>query len=113
MFYTFGQNNSGGSFNYDERAGISHFVIVEADNVTVANARALGIGIYFDDDFDIDCECCGTRWYAQWDDKEGSSFPEYYGEDVTAEGFKPSYKWIEGPEVFVHYADGKIVGYGK
>jgi hypothetical protein len=31
MFYEFNQNNTGGTWAFDERAGITHVVIVEAD----------------------------------------------------------------------------------
>lgn len=48
MFYTFAQNNSGGSF-----------VIAES------------IGIYFDGvECDLDCECCGDRWSRYCDEND-------------------------------------------
>lgn len=37
MFYTFNQNNSGGSFDFDKARGITHYVIIEANSVEHAN----------------------------------------------------------------------------
>lgn len=109
MFYTFNQNNSGGSFDFDDR-GISHYVIIEADGYAAANARAEEIGLYFNGE--NDCSCCGNRWYGAWWDSDGSDVPKVYGEDVSS-GIIPakdySMKWINGPEGFIHYADGRVV----
>lgn len=107
MLYHYGQNNSGGSFDFDGKAGITHHVIIEAKNTAEANERAGQIGIYFDEEYLIDCNCCGTRWSALWDDDPGMKSPEVYGESV--ETFKALTKWMgDNPEVFVHYADGRI-----
>lgn len=39
-----------------------------------ANARAKGIGLYFDGvDDGRDCECCGDRWYEKWSDSDGQA----------------------------------------
>lgn len=62
MFYVFDQNNTGGSWS-----GPALHVVIEADSPAEANAIAPGVGIYFDDEYKIDCECCGTRWYRQWE----------------------------------------------
>ncbi len=56
-YFEFHQNNSGGSFT---TPAIN--VIVKADNAEQANAIALANGIYFDPEFEIDCDCCGNRW---------------------------------------------------
>lgn len=112
MFYTFNQNNSGGSFDYNPSAGISHYVIVEADNLSEAVERAKGIGLYFNgvEDF-YDCECCGDRWYEPWSD-DGTETPTVYGESVdTFTGGSFGMKWIKGPEGYVHYKDGRIEGF--
>ena len=108
-FFTFNQNNSGGGFDFDERAGIAHYVIVEADSAAAANARAEAIGIYFDHEYEIDCECCGTRWYEAWED-DGDAVPSIYGTPVQ-DYFE--FKFMgNDPEVFVHFADGHFQGYG-
>lgn len=63
-FYTFRQNNSGGAFT---SPAIN--VSVEADSADEANDIAESHGVYFDDDYDFDCKCCGQRWYraTEWD----------------------------------------------
>lgn len=116
MFYTYSQNNSGGSFDYDPYAGISHYVIIEADTAERADARALEIGLYFDGvENDYDCDCCGDRWYPQtWysSDAEGTEAPSVYGrrvDEVTKGDL--GMKWIDGFEIFVHYADGTFKGF--
>ena len=63
-FYTFRQNNSGGMFGLP-----AINVLVEADSANEANDIAELHGVYFDDDYEVDCECCGQRWYraTEWD----------------------------------------------
>jgi hypothetical protein len=110
VFFEFNQNNSGGGFDYDAARGIGRHVIVEARNEDEANDRAGRIGLYFDgaDDYGPDCSCCGDRWYRAWA-HSGTDTPIIYGEPVDEE-----YRLSLGkdtPEVFVHYADGRIAGY--
>lgn len=107
MFYTYTQNNSGGSFHFDELDGITRFVIIEADSAEDANRRAEEIGIYFDGcDNDIDCDCCGDRWYPAWGGSVAVETPTIYGKHF-AEGFG-NFTWMDkGKEVCVHYADGR------
>ena len=106
MFYHFSQNNSGGSFHFSEEEGITHHVIIEADNASEANTIAELIGIYFDGcSTDRDCECCGDRWHSAYD-YDGKEFPHVYGEEVTENIIL--YRWMEpGKEVCVHYKDGR------
>lgn len=110
MFYTYTQNNSGGHFDFTPSAGISHHVIVEAENEREADERAEAIGLYWNGcDEGFDCDCCGDRWYSQ----------QYYGDDGSDEPTIHSqpvadaklHKWINGPEVYVHYLDGRVVGF--
>lgn len=110
MFFTFDQNNSGGSFVYDWVKGISHFVIVEADDISQAIEKAEEIGLYFDGE--NDCPCCGSRWSYPWyDDGKGADEPLIYGEPPARYLEAPyTIKWIDGPEAFIHYADGRIEG---
>jgi hypothetical protein len=109
MFFTFSQNNSGGGFDFDEAAGISEYVIVEADSAEDANERAESIGLYFDGDGD--CECCGNRWSAQWVGYDrGDEVPSIYDEPV--ESATVLIKWMgDNPEAFVHYADGRVTAH--
>ena len=116
MFYTFRQNNSGGRFSYDEKAGISVNVIIEADSVGQAAARAESAGLYFDGvEEDLDCSCCGDRWSVPYED--GSDLPQVYGKTIVLgqsyveanAGESFSFKWMKNkPEGFVHYADGRV-----
>ena len=61
-FYEFRQNNSGGSFS-----GPAIAVYIEANNSDEADRIAQTKGIYFDDDYEIDCDCCGTRWHRSYE----------------------------------------------
>ena len=63
-FYLFRQNNSGGAFE-----GPAIKVYIEASDAIEATMIAMTHGLYFDDDYDIDCACCGTRWSPaeEWD----------------------------------------------
>lgn len=111
-FFTFSQNNSGGGFDYDENAGISHFVIVEAGSAKDAIEKAGGIGLYFGGvDDGKDCGCCGDRWSDWIDDEDGTVEPAIYespAENYLQQPF--SHKWMGGYEAFIHYADGVVEG---
>ena len=103
MFYTYEQNNSGGRFATDEKAGIGTTVIVEAISAMHANTRAVNIGLYFNGcDEGIDCNCCGDRWSVAYED-EGSAIPSTYGTSVY-EAFKGSYR----EDCYIHRLDGTI-----
>lgn len=105
MFYTYSQNNSGGSFSFDKRDGITHMVIIEAENHHEANSKAESVGLYFDGSGD--CPCCGNRW-DEIDKSDGKNKPEVYGKspkDFVKDG---STLWMKkGFEVCVHYKDGR------
>jgi len=93
-FYSFDQNNSGGSFDVDEKQGIDCHVFVQAFDAKEANNHACNIGIYFNGvEEDRDCECCGDRWHP-CDESDGYTKIDdcYIGGDYT-----------------VHYLDGSIV----
>jgi hypothetical protein len=110
-FYSFDQNNSGGSYKYDERSGISVTVIVEATSWMHANAIAQSIGLYFDGSGDC-VECCGYRWSEQWD-APGLTFEEALTEiadDMTCVWARKNMKKGE-PEIFVHTLDGSLYGF--
>jgi hypothetical protein len=107
MFYTFGQNNSGGSFDFDKSSGITHYVIIEAESAEDANDRAENIGLYFDGEYD--CPCCGSRWHSTWD-SDGKDVPQIYGEAVgKGTPYKADTLWMgDDPEAVIHYLDGTI-----
>jgi hypothetical protein len=113
-YYTFRQNNSGGSFDIEHDRGISIAVIIEAETADQANNRAESIGLYFDGcDKGMDCECCGDRWYRA-DEYDGKNEPEIYGTKLIE---IPEYK-IRNPDNtkrgwhvdrgYVHMLDGTI-----
>ena len=74
-FYTYRQNNSGGSFIGP------YAVIIEAKNTDEAYSLAeSNAGVYFDGCSDgRDCSCCGDRWSRAWD-HDVSDSPALYGE---------------------------------
>lgn len=106
-WWTFDQNNTGGSFDHDESAGIGYKVWIEAHSADEASARAQDIGIYFDGCRDgTDCPCCGDRWYEPWGD--GDISPKFYGDAVRpAQGDEaPSLNW-EIPS-YMHPLNGQF-----
>lgn len=108
-FYHFSQNNSGGSFDFDAERGISHHVIVEGNSVEEVNARAESIGLYFDGQGD--CPCCGNRWSECWSGERLDLVPKVYDKQVYKDApytDKVFSKFINGPEGFIHYLDGRI-----
>ena len=108
MFYTFTQNNSGGSFVRNRQ--VDHYVIVEADDDAsswrMANHRAERIGLYWDGcDSGQDCPCCGDRWYPQSDVEDGHKVPTVYGKPVA----KISARRLQKKhEIVIHYLNGDI-----
>lgn len=79
MFYTFRQNNSGGSWHTPAIT-----VIVEANTAREANERAETAGVYFNGVMSgQDCECCGSRWWEQYDDENCTKTPTLWGEEIN------------------------------
>jgi hypothetical protein len=104
MFYTYSQNNSGGSFDIDLELGIMKYVIIEANSADEANDRAEDIGLYFNGcDAGRDCECCGDRWWTTHDFSAAEK-PEISGELVGEK---------EGSDIAVHYLDGTFKLFGQ
>ena len=109
MFYTFRQNNSGGSF-----IGPAITVIIEADGVDDANARAEKLGLYFDGCADgRDCDCCGDRWHEIWRTESGTEVPTLWDEPLkldevyTGDKFGANWGEMAGvPNFMVVYKDG-------
>jgi hypothetical protein len=62
MFYEFKQNNTGGSFDVDDK--LCNRLFIEANSRTDAIFKAEELGIYFNGTQNgRDCSCCGDRWY--------------------------------------------------
>lgn len=96
-YYHFRQNNSGGDFVVDPTRGLGPHVWIEADSTHEANEIADRIGIYFNGvDADIDCPCCGDRWYPAQDYDREDNPP------ITENNFY----WSN--EVYAHLSDGTI-----
>lgn len=104
-FYTFIQNNSGGSFS-----GPAHYVIVEADSPDEANSIAQArADIYFDGcDKGWDCYCCGDRWYSMDDWDEADKVPSIYTEPVNLRTREMKTQSLDGSWI-VLYKDGTSV----
>lgn len=97
MFYTFRQNNSGGSFI--NNAAVGQYVIIEAPTKERAYDIAEDIGLYWDGVYEgRDCDCCGDRWYRGADEYEE---PKIYGEpfDSFVDHFDAG--------IHVYYLDGR------
>ena len=98
MFYTFDQNNSGGSFVRNNR--LAEYVIIEADSAKEANSRAEDIGIYFGGE--DDCPCCGDRWY-EANDCNADNEPSIHGVPVG----KVTASFYRSVAV-IHYTNGVV-----
>jgi len=112
QFYTFYQNNSGGSFSYSKESGVTRYVIIEAVDVDDALNRAENIGLYFNGvEYGSDCPCCGDRWSKPYRD-EGTDEPLIYGEHPSEHQAK-NYRYFKADEfeIAVHYLDGRIEWY--
>lgn len=76
-FYRFDQNNSGGKFIEPS------IIFIEANSADEANQRAIEeTHIYFDPEYTIDCDCCGTRWSPAYETPQGQHKLEYSEWDV-------------------------------
>jgi len=108
MWYEYRQTNSGGSFDFTTDLG--QYVWVEARNASEADGYAQYIGIYFDKDYNIDCDCCGTRW------SPADSHWTHSGKETLAESlawlddYKPYWpKWDENNRAGVaHHKNGTV-----
>jgi hypothetical protein len=110
-FFTYQQNNSGGTFVVD--ANVAHTVFVQAPNAEKANALAATVGVYFDGcDVGIGCECCGDRW-SRADDEDGHDVPTIHGEDVRTAGAPSAFGGMWRDQVRIHFADGRICAASK
>ena len=73
-FYTWRQNNSGGSFEPP-----AAFVSIQATSLRDARKRAKALGLYFDGEGD--CPTCGDRWHE--DPAEIADAPLIYDKPVA------------------------------
>ncbi len=97
MFFTFGQNNSGGYFI--ENDDVRQYLIVEANSSDEAIDKMLDIT----ENYSEYCPCCGERW-STYDVEygEGDLVPSIWGEPITAISKSP-YK----ENCIVYYNNGE------
>jgi hypothetical protein len=108
-FYTFHQNNSGGSFDINDDVACE--VIIEATDSDHANSRAESVGIYFNGCADeIDCSCCGDRW-SEVRESDGFDEPTIYDEPVLV--YDPFVGKDNLIYCIIHYLNGKKVKLSK
>lgn len=111
-FFHFPQNNSGGTFDFDEEDGLTHHVVIEAVDAPHANHILERIGGYFNGcSTGQDCDCCGDRW-CPVDELDADSEPRVYGTLVADMKF-PYGTWMpDNKEVAVHYLGRGIEWFG-
>lgn len=105
LYYTYRQNNSGGSFYVNDKVSI--YVIIQALSARDANHRAEDIGIYFDGcNQGMDCPCCGDRWGDMYNEEDGTVEPEIYGSDPR----NHETRWVAEGEVFcyIYHLNGTV-----
>lgn len=94
-FYLYEQNNSEGVFQVDH--GVDINVIIEANNIYMANKIAKRHGVYFNGvDKNIDCDCCGDRW---------SDSPQAY--DKLTDALRNRLTMFGG-QVVIYMANGEV-----
>lgn len=101
MFYTYGQNNSGGIFRPP-----ANYVIIEANSPSDSDYIAEFHGLYFDGcDNNRDCSCCGDRWYRA-SDYDAYTEPSIYGKPASE--FVPHFRDKNLPVAMIVFSDGRI-----
>lgn len=104
MYYTLAQNNSGGSFDFNEEYGITYFIIIECDSKYDIEKRIEEILDY--PNRGGDCPCCGDRWDSFiWDD-ELSEEPQVYGRPIE-KTINKYFGFEAGKQICIHYKDGR------
>lgn len=121
MWFVYRQSNPGGSFRRDASVGLGVTVWVEAGSAVEANARAEGLGVYFDGVMlGWDCRCCGLdRWEPHFDEVvdgwDVMHFPPVWSSDsdhdekVYVHPLQGSFYWLSrfGP-VYVLGGSGAV-----
>ncbi len=127
-FYELSQNNSGGSFDVNDK--LCHRLFIEAESEKAALEIAEDLGCYWNGvDDGMDCECCGDRWYrsaseldleemntkwngleiSQWLDKNKGT----HIEDVVIQNLKAQYpgsEWLVEPILERKYGSARVIG---
>jgi hypothetical protein len=126
-FYELTQNNSGGSFDLDEK--LCHRLYIEAEDVEAAVKVAKSLGCYWNGvEEGIDCSCCGDRWdrvelvdlekiNTQWNGWEIAEWLDRRGgiqmKEVVVQDLKAQYSgqtWLVEPVLENKYGLNRVVG---
>lgn len=95
-WFAYRQNNSGGEF-----CG-PHVVYVQAEDADAADAAAVASElVYFDPEYVIDCDCCGTRWDYASEHDALPGLPQNWRDP------RSGFRW-PGIQSAAVYADGTI-----
>jgi hypothetical protein len=97
-WFTFRQNNSGGSFAVDDQ--VAEVVCIQARNASEAIRKAEEVCGPSGEDW---CGCCGERWSYWISDEDGTDGPTLYGEPIHAAS-----GWCVGDGVRLHHFDGSV-----
>ena len=118
-WFEFNQNNSGGSFDVDDK--VCHRLFIEAESFDDAVKKAEELGCYWDGvDDGIDCPCCGDRW-SKWNDDpvgielyktegyKSFSYGTLYFNNIEeyAQFLADKYGWTV-PDGRIYYSDGNM-----
>jgi len=118
FFYEFSQNNTGGSFDVDDK--VCHRLFVEAKSAKEARKKAKDLGVYFNGvSKGLDCGCCGDRWY-KVDDSDKidlTSISKSYKKEFLhikdyAQYLANKYGWTT-PDSRIFYIDGTVENISK
>lgn len=112
MFFEFSQNNSGGSFDVNDK--LCHQLFIEANSRDAAVEIAESLGCYWNGvEEGNDCECCGDRWHRPWDG-DGVTYPYKWGDMIFnnveehAQYFANGWGGWTTPDSRIFYADGSV-----
>ena len=108
-FYTFDQNNPGGSFVISDT--LCQFVVIEANDSNHANYIAKTLGIYFNGcDKGYDCPCCGDRWHKAFE-YDANPSPMIYDKRPS----EADCLFCDDGEIYcrIHYLNGVVEDFRK
>jgi hypothetical protein len=126
-FYELSQNNTGGSFDVNDK--LCHRLFVEAESKNAALRIAEGLGCYWHGvEEGMDCECCGDRWYksadevdlekmntewkgwevSQWLERGSKADPK--GAVNTLKAQYPGSTWLVKPILENKYGSSRVTG---
>lgn len=103
-FYQWDQNNSGGSFDVNDK--LCHRVVIEADTYKEAEKKALDMGIYYNGVIlGLDCGCCGDRWDSGYE--VNLTHGKFKTIEKKLQWQADEYGWTN-PDIRLFYKDGSV-----